>query len=231
MAEARLLIVEDDADINALLATILTREGYEVTQAYSGSEAALRLEQEGFDLVLLDLMLPGVTGESLIEMIRGRQTMPIVVISAKGQEDKLHVLRMGADDFISKPFDVDEVAARVAAQVRRYKQFAAQDEKPDGVLRYKALTLDPEAVEVKIHGKTAAFTAHEFGILQLMMRYPRKVFTRENLFEAVWDEPYLGEDNTLNVHISNIRSKIAQLDPGQAYIKTVWGVGFKMSDE
>lgn len=230
MAEAKLLIVEDDADINALLATILAREGYEVTQAYSGSEAALRLEQARFDLVLLDLMLPGVTGEALIESIRAKQTMPIVVISAKGREDKLHVLRMGADDFISKPFDVDEVAARVAAQVRRYKQFAAAG-KADGVLRYKALTLDPEAIEVKIHGKAAAFTAHEFGILQLMMRYPRKVFTRENLFEAVWDEPYLGDDNTLNVHISNIRSKIAQMDPGEPYIKTVWGVGFKLSDE
>ena len=131
-AGAHILVVEDDADINRLLTTLLTKEGYTVTAAYSGSEAAMRLETERYDLVLLDLMLPGLTGEELLARIRQDQVMPVIVLSAKGREDKLRVLADGADDFIGKPFDVEEVTARVAAQLRRYTRFtpAASEEGP-----------------------------------------------------------------------------------------------------
>lgn len=230
METAKILVVEDDADINGLLTAILKKQGYGVTSAFSGSEAGLCLQNGTYQLVLLDLMLPGITGETLIEQIRGEYTMPILVISAKGQEDKLKVLRMGADDFISKPFDVEEVIARVQAQLRRYTQFSIHKQEA-GKLRFKQMTLDTDAREVRIQGKRVAFTSHEFDILKLLMMYPRKVFTRENLFQTVWGEAYYGDDNTINVHISNIRSKIAQQDPGREYIKTVWGVGFKMSDD
>ena len=198
METAKILVVEDDADINGLLTAILKKQGYEVTSAFSGSEAGLCLQNGTYQLVLLDLMLPGITGETLIEQIRGEYTMPILVISAKGQEDKLKVLRMGADDFISKPFDVEEVIARVQAQLRRYTQFSIHKQEA-GKLRFKQMTLDTDA--------------------------------RENLFQTVWGEAYYGDDNAINVHISNIRSKIAQQDPDREYIKTVWGVGFKMSDD
>lgn len=230
METAKILVVEDDADINGLLTAMLKKQGYEVTSAFSGSEARLCLKNEAFQLILLDLMLPGITGEALIEQIRAEHTMLILVISAKGQEDKLNALRMGADDFISKPFDVEEVMARIQAQLRRYTQFSVHKQET-GKHRFKGITLDIDAREVKIQGNRVAFTSHEFDILRLLLMYPRKVFTRENLFETVWGEPYYGDDNTINVHISNIRSKIAQQDPDNEYIKTVWGVGFKMSDE
>ena len=141
MEQDRILIAEDDGDINALLAKILTKEGYRVTQAYSGTEASLRVSQERYDLLLLDLMLPGMTGEELIAQLRKTQTMPIIVISAKtAQEDKVETLTMGADDFITKPFDLQEVLARVKAQLRRYKKFAPASEQ-ETELRHKGCLL------------------------------------------------------------------------------------------
>lgn len=229
MDSVAILVVEDDPDINSLLCTILRRQGYQVTGAYSGSEARLCLSQYSYDLILLDLMLPGVTGEELIEEIRSTKTMPVIVVSAKtSQSDKISLLRLGADDFIVKPFDVDEVAARVDAQLRRYKQFSSGSEGKS--LRFKNLILDTEAVELRVNGQSVALTAREFAILKLLLRYPKKVFTRANLYEQVWEEEFFGDDNTVNVHISNLRTKIAKADPDTEYIKTVWGIGFKMAD-
>lgn len=230
MEQARLLVVEDDADINQLLTTVLKKEGYEVISCYSGSEAQMRLAQQPYDLVLLDLMLPGLTGEQLIEEIRKGQITPIIVISAKGQQDKIQALKLGADDFITKPFDLEEVLARVVSQLRRCKQFAPL-KREDTRLACKGLVLDTEALTACVDGKELALTAHEFGILKLLMAHPKRVFTRANLFETVWENPYLGDDNTINVHISNLRSKLAKAAPGREYIKTVWGIGFKLQDE
>lgn len=227
----KILIVEDDVDINNLLNKILNRQGYSVRSAYSGSEAKMCLEHYEFQLVLLDLMLPGVTGEELVTEIRKNNTMPIIVISAKtGQDTKIDLLRLGADDFVSKPFDVNEVLARVEAQLRRYMIFSAEAEK-SSVLKHKNLTLNPETVEVNVKGQPIYLTAREFAILELFMSYPNKVFTKANLFEKVWNEEFLGDDNTVNVHVSNLRSKIAKEDPDTEYIHTVWGIGFKMSDK
>ena len=225
----RILIVEDDPDINCLLARILAKAGYDTTSAFSGSEARL-LKPRSFDLVLLDLMLPGATGEELIEEIRRDSTGPIIVISAKGQEDKLNVLKSGADDFISKPFDVEEVQVRVQTLLRRTREFSAPAGVPER-LTLGGLTLDPESREAEVNGQPLALTAREFDILALLLRYPNKVFTRQNLFETVWGENYLGDDNTMNVHISNLRSKLQKLDPEGEYISTVWGVGFKAAKQ
>lgn len=225
-----ILVVEDDLDINNLLCKILSKEGYNSRAAYSGSEAKMCLELYDFQLVLLDLMLPGATGEELISFIREVKTMPIIVVSAKpGQDTKIEVLRLGADDFISKPFDVNEVLARVEAQLRRYMVFSNTQE-CQSVLRYKDLVLDREKMEVTFKGEPILLTAREFSILELLMSYPNKVFTKANLFEHVWNDEFLGDDNTVNVHISNIRSKLAKIDPDIEYIHTVWGIGFKMSD-
>ena len=229
MEKACILVVEDDEDINRLLCTVLSKNGYTATAAYSGSEAEMRLSMEqSYDLVLLDLMLPGLTGEELLTKIRRDKIMPVIVLSAKGQQDKLHVLGLGADDYVTKPFDIEEVLARVEAQLRRYKRFTPSAGQK--LLRYKELVLDPEGVTVTVKGKEIALTAREFSILELLMAYPKKVFTRANLFESVWDDEFLGDDNTINVHISNLRSKIARADPDNTYIKTVWGIGFKMSE-
>lgn len=229
METCHILVVEDDQDINRLLCRILTDGGYDVRPAFSGSEAVLWAEQYDYDLVLLDLMLPGITGEEFIARMRKKKTMPIIVLSAKaGLEDRVNVLRLGADDFIPKPFDNDEVLARVEAQLRRYKQFSA----PGGgqVLRCGDLELDREGIRVTAGGKEIPLTAREFEILSLLMSHPRKVFTREQLYESAWGGEYMGDDNTVNVHISNLRSKLSKVSDRE-YIKTVWGIGFKMNVE
>ena len=230
MSSCHILVVEDDQDINRLLCRILTDGGYDVRPAFSGSEAVLWAEQYDYDLVLLDLMLPGLTGEEFIARMRKKRTMPIIVLSAKtGLEDRVHVLRLGADDFIPKPFDNDEVLARVEAQLRRYKQFSGSSGGGQ-VLSCGDLELDRDAVKVTAGGREVALTAREFEILALLMSHPKKVYTREQLYESVWGGEYMGDDNTVNVHISNLRSKLGKVSDRE-YIKTVWGIGFKMNLE
>lgn len=228
--DINILVVEDDADINGLLCKILGRQGYGIRGAYSGTEAKMCLETYDFQIVLLDLMLPGASGEELIKEIRKIKTMPIIVISAKDtQETKIDVLKLGADDFVSKPFDVNEVVARVEAQLRRFMVFSKIEE-GKSILQHKDLILNKETVEVKVKDKPISLTAREFAILELLLSYPSKVFTKANLFEHVWKDEFLGDDNTVNVHVSNLRSKIAKVDKDTEYIHTVWGIGFKLSD-
>lgn len=224
----RVLVIEDDEAINGLLVELLVSNGYEVESAYSGTEAKLRLEMGDFQLILMDLMLPGISGEALIKEIRKMKIMPIIVISAKiAPETKVEVLRMGADDFISKPFDNDEVLARVEAQLRRYQIFSHEEDRVR-LIQYKDLILDTEACMAYINEQPLELTAREYKILKELMTHPKKVYTRAQLFETVWGDAYMGDDNTINVHISNIRSKLNKLKPKEEYIETVWGIGFKM---
>lgn len=226
-----ILVVEDDVDINGLISTILTREGYNVRQAFSGTEAKMCVDMQDFQLILLDLMLPGMTGEQMISEIRKKKKMPIIVISAKtDSEDKINVLKIGADDFVAKPFDVNEVVARVNAQLRRYTEFSNTNEKDCLILNHKEIILNKEEMQIYVKGIPIQFTVKEFAIMELLMTNPKKVFTRDNLFERIWNEEFLGDDNTINVHISNLRSKISAIDSDNEYIKTVWGIGFKLSE-
>ena len=227
MDSFQILIVEDDPHINDLLYKIATDAGYSCRQAFSGSEALLLAEQYSYDLILLDLMLPGITGEEFIARIREGKTMPVIVLSAKaGLADRVNVLKLGADDFIPKPFDNEEVLARMEAQLRRYRKFSAAG--AGGVLRCGDLVLDRESVTVTAGGREVALTAREFEILSLLMAHPKKVFTREQIYEQVWGEEFMGDDNTVNVHVSNLRAKLSKVSNGE-YIKTVWGIGFKMA--
>jgi len=223
-----ILVVEDDPDINNLLCKIVTDAGYDCRPAFSGSEAAMLVEKYSYDLILLDLMLPGLTGEEFIQRLRKGKTMPVIVLSAKaGLADRVNVLKLGADDFIPKPFDNAEVLARIEAQLRRYKKFSAAA--ATGKLCCGDLVLDRESVTVTAGEAEVALTAREFEILALLMEHPRKVFTREQIYERVWGEDYMGDDNTVNVHISNLRSKLGKASEKE-YIKTVWGIGFKMAE-
>ena len=225
----RILIVEDEPDIQELLRAYLEDAGYQTTVAGDGVAALERFGAQPFDLVLLDLMLPGLTGEQFIEKIRPLRTMPIIVLSAKaGLEDRVNVLKLGADDFIPKPFDNAEVLARVEAQLRRVKKFSAPPAQKKQ-LSCGDLLLDRDEFTVTAGGSPVTLTAREFEILALLMEHPKKVFTREQLYEQVWGGAYMGDDNTVNVHISNLRAKLAKASPTE-YIKTVWGIGFKMSD-
>jgi hypothetical protein len=231
MRKEEILVVEDDIDINNLIKKTLEKSGYSVTQAFSGSEALLRLDINEFDIILLDLMLPGLCGEELIKNIRTKKELPIIVISAKSSlEDKVNVLNIGADDYITKPFQYEEIIARVNSQLRRYKKSLVQEEeKEDTVFKFRNLILKVESREVIVKEKNIDLTGHEFEILSILVENPDKVFSREMLYEKVWKNGYYGEDNSINVHISNIRKKIKEIIPDEEYIKTVWGIGFKMN--
>lgn len=229
MDTANILIVEDDADINRLLCTILEGAGYVCRAAFSGSEAMLWAEKYDYDLVLLDLMLPGLTGEEFIAQIRKGKTMPIIVLSAKmAVDDRVNVLRLGADDFIAKPFDNDEVLARVEAQLRRYRRFSQQAGGSE--LTCGPLRLCREDHVVTADGQEVALTTREFAILALLMEHPKRAFSRAQIYESVWGGEFMGGDNTVNVHVSNLRAKLAKACPGREFIKTVWGIGFKMAE-
>ncbi|MFX0548528.1 response regulator transcription factor [Hathewaya histolytica] len=225
----KVLIIEDDNDINLLLGKILEEENYEVTSAYTGIEGKLFTDVEDFDLILLDLMLPGMSGEEIIEYIREKERkMPILVISAKiDKATKLKVLKNGADDFIIKPFDIDEVMARVEANLRRYKEFSNSNITHD-VLHYKELEMDIEEIKTKVKGEEINLTPIEFEILKLLLSHPKKIFTKENIYKSVWKDEFYGDENTANVHISNLRNKISRIDSENEYIKTIWGMGFRI---
>lgn len=230
MENRPVLVVEDDTDINHLLKRILERSGYRVVQAYSGTEALLRLQMDLPVMILLDLMLPGLCGEELIPEIRKRSDVPILVLSAKtALENKIETLRLGADDYLTKPFEPEEVAARVSAALRRYLAVPAASVSEEKDCIYKQLRLRPDAREALVNGQVLQLTAHEYDILCLLLKNPSKVFSRENLYTSVWGSDYYGEDNTVNMHISNLRKKLALLDPDEEYIKTVWGIGFKLA--
>lgn len=219
-----ILIVEDDININALLKEALEKEGYLCTQAFSGTEARLLLEQKKYAVILLDLMLPGMSGEDVLKEIRRKGNTPTIILTAKDTIDsKVAFLHNGADDYITKPFNIKEVLARVEVQIRRAENLPEQRK-----LVYRDLKIDKDTYSVSVGGKILPkITRQEFAILELLVRYPKKVFSREELFEYAWKEPYMGETKTLDVHISNIRKKIKQVTE-EEYIDTIWGIGFRM---
>jgi DNA-binding response OmpR family regulator len=230
MSLGKLLIVEDDVAISGLLEKILTRNDYAVTCAYSGTEGKLLLKQEQFDCVLLDLMLPGLEGESLIIALREEQTIPVIVISAKlGTDARINALALGADDFIPKPFEIEEVVARVEAQLRRSRVYAFAHQAAQR-LTWKNCVLNTDTAEIRVNGEVLNFTALELRIIEMLMRNPKRVFTRSNIFERCWEQSFFGDENTVDVHISHIRNKLAKADPEGEYIRTIRGIGFRMCD-
>lgn len=217
-----ILIIEDDTNINNMIAEYLTSHSYKCTQAFSGSEGALRFSLETYDLILLDLMLPGLTGEELIAQFAGR--VPVIVLSAKNELDsKVQLLSAGASDYICKPFDLRELLVRIQVQLRSPSPGLSGT-----VLQYKKWTINPETQEMMADGKPIVLTRHEFNILELLIKHPKKVFTKQMIYEYAWEQEYFVEDKTINVHISNIRSKLKSSGTDD-YIQTVWGMGFKLS--
>ena len=220
-----LLIVEDDTLLSDMIKHLLLQNQYEVVAAYSGSEAILLIEKQNFDLILLDLMLPGLSGETVLEHIRKKVDTPIIGVSAKTDIDsKINLIKNGADDYLTKPFDNQELLVRIEAVLRRYRK----SYKNNNLLRYKDLTLDTVTMEVKMGDITLNLTRYEYLILELLMSAPNKVFTKNNIFESVWNENFWGDENAINVHISNLRKKFAKANADESYIQTVWGLGFKM---
>ncbi len=224
----KILIVEDDNDINSLLRRILTGAGYQVVQAYSGTEALLQYQSASPDLVLLDLMLPGLSGSQVLGKLRGEMSsdVPIIILSAKdGLSDKVALLDIGADDYIVKPFEPDEVVARIRAALRRRSKVSAAQEE----LTYKNIALRPDLRKVTVRGRELALTAIEYELLYTFMRNPEKVYSREKLYEEVWKDGYYGTDHTVNVHVSNLRKKLKDADGQEDYIQSVYGIGFRLA--
>ena len=217
-----ILIIEDDPNINNMICEYLQENGYTCTQAFSGSEGALRFTMEHYDLILLDLMLPGQSGEELIHTFAGK--IPVIVLSAKNElESKVELLSAGANDYICKPFDLRELLVRIQVQLRSTQMVSEQS-----ILHYKDWTLNPETQEMSVRDTPIEFTRHEFKILELLCKHPKKVFTKQLIYEYAWGEEFFIEDKTINVHISNIRSKLKPTGTDN-YIQTVWGMGFKLS--
>jgi DNA-binding response OmpR family regulator len=222
-----ILIIEDDEDINRLLFNIISKNGYTPKSAYSGTEALIYLESGKWDLVLLDLMLPGLSGEEILGKVTKESNVPVIIISAKLEtQTKIDALRAGADDYITKPFDLEEVSARIDSCLRRSRRMT--DLPINNQIQYKNLVIDTEAKKATVKGNELKLTVLEYEILFLLMSSPKKVFTKANLFESVWKEEFYGDDNTINVHMSNIRSKLSKANPNEEYIETIWGMGYRL---
>ncbi|MEG2985695.1 MAG: response regulator transcription factor [Peptostreptococcaceae bacterium] len=221
----KILIVEDDPKISKMLQTLLTKNQYEVSSAFSGTEAILLLKNESFDLILLDLMLPGLSGEEVLTKINEQFATPVICVSAKDDlNTKIESIQGGADDYITKPFNNEELLVRIGAVLRRVNKGLKNNNTK--VFKFKDLVLDSENYSVVINDKPIELTVKEYSILELLITNPKKVFTKQNIFESIWSEEYVDE-RAVTVHVSNLRNK---LNDGDKYIKTVWGIGYKMQD-
>ena len=230
---ARILIVEDNNEIQEILRTLLSEE-HEVIQAFSGTEGMIRFEQGDIDLILLDIMLPGKNGDQVLKLIRQDSSVPVIMLTALSDKKLIsQYLLDGANDYIVKPFDLDEVFARVMVQLRQNSdKQAAEIEHPDKLFhQLKNIQFNADSFEIKNCRETIRLAKKECLILQTLLRHPKKIFTKEELYELVWEDTYLPGDNTLNTHLSNLRKKLSQLDSDQEYIETIWGVGVRLKGD
>ncbi|MCE3201718.1 response regulator transcription factor [Paenibacillus sonchi] len=220
-----ILIIEDQEDINRMLAEALVDAGYAVKSSYTGIDDLQEIRSHAYDLILLDIMLPFKNGDELLKELRTYSDLPVIVISAKGMiGTKIELLKLGADDYITKPFDLGEVVARVESNLRR--SHASRQE--NRVFCYKDIVLDAGSKHVLVRGTVIDLTAKEYMILELLIMQRGKVFTKANLYESVWEDDYLGDDNAVKIHISNLRNKLRKLNPQVEYIETVWGLGYRL---
>lgn len=226
----KLLLVEDDTEISEMLKNYLETENYEVTCAADGEEACAAFDREAYQLVLLDLMIPKISGMGVMRHIRENSTTPIIILSAKDSDsDKTLGLGMGADDYITKPFSVTEVLARIKANIRRSTQYAAPAAEP-AILSAGDLTMNLTDYTVEKAGQRLELTAKEFEILKLLLKNPKKLYTKDQLYSIVWNDAYLGDENAVNVHISRLRGKLEEDPRNPKYIITVWGIGYKLGE-
>lgn len=223
---AKILVCDDDKEIVEAIEIYLTQDGHQVLEAYDGIEAVEILKKESVDLLIMDIMMPRMDGIRATLKIREKHNIPIIILSAKSEDaDKILGLNIGADDYITKPFEIREVLARVQVQLRHKEEKEAEEQH---TLSFKDMVLNRNTFQVEIAGKILPkITKQEFAILELLLRNPKQVFSKEDIFEYAWDEPYMGETKTLDVHISNIRKKIKQVT-SEEYIETVWGIGYRL---
>ena len=225
---ARILQIEDNEDIQNILFNLFSEE-HEIIQAYSGTEGELLFQSQEIDLVLLDIMLPGKGGKEVLKFIRQRSSVPVIMLTALGDKHLIsQYLLDGANDYIVKPFDLEEVYARVSVQLREHIKGSSTTE---NIYQVKNIKINPDSFEVSCNGKTIRLGKKEFQILDTLLQNPKKIFTKEDLYETVWEAPYLSGDNTLNAQLSNLRKKLAQVDESSEYIETIWGLGVRLKGD
>ena len=231
MDQARILVVDDDKEIANAIEKLLTLESYEVTKAYNGMEALDALVSNNIQLILLDVMMPKLDGLSTMMKIRQSKNIPIIILSAKSEDsDKILGLSMGADDYVTKPFNPQELVARVKSQLRRYMQLGDMENiylKSSQII-VGGLSLDTETKEFMVDGEVVKLTPTEFKIMEFLISHAGMVFSAEQIYEHVWKEPAYSVENTVMVHIRRIREKI-EINPKEPkYLKVVWGIGYKI---
>ncbi|GAB4086505.1 response regulator transcription factor [Myceligenerans cantabricum] len=227
----RILVVEDEDSYRDPLTYQLAREGFEVVEAADGNAALAAYDAEGADLVLLDLMLPGLSGTEVCRELRARGDVPVIMLTAKDSEiDKVVGLELGADDYVTKPYSFRELLARMRAVLRRRQPVEQSVDDGAGVLEAGPVTMDVERHTVSVNGETISLPLKEFDLLELLLRNAGRVLTRGQLIDRVWGADYVGDTKTLDVHVKRIRSKI-EPDPGRPrYLLTVRGLGYKLAD-
>ena len=226
-----ILVCDDDKDIVSALDIYLTSEGYRTVKAYDGLEALKAAETQPVDLILMDIMMPGLDGIRATAKLREKYNVPIILLTAKSEDaDKVLGLNIGADDYITKPFNPIEVIARVKSQLRRYTSLGGKSGGGENtkLLTNGGIALDDSAKSVTVDGDQVSLTPLEYNILLLLLKNPGRVFSTSQIYELVWNDPSLGSETTVAVHIRHLREKI-EIDPANPrYIKVVWGLGYKM---
>ena len=227
-----ILIADDEAQIAELIELYLEKDGMSVIRAVDGQDAWTKIQENKVDLAIVDIMMPVMDGYQLIKKIRSRYAMPVIVLSAKGEDsDKILGLDLGADDYMAKPFNPLELVARVQAQLRRFQQLNPQTAQRTGPLVIGEIALDEEACTVTKRGEPITLTQTEYKILAFLMNNAEKVLTKKQIFESVWDAQYYSDDGTIMVHISNLRDKIEDESKQPVYLKTIRGLGYKFEKE
>ncbi|URZ00078.1 response regulator transcription factor [Clostridium felsineum] len=227
----KILIIEDDKEISEMLKSYLVNEGFVICTAFDGEEGILKFLKKEFDLIILDIMLPKLDGMEVLNVIRKKSTVPVLIMSAKDTDvDKALGLGFGADDYIAKPFSMIEILARIKAAIRRATRYSKDTIKEQCTIEIGDLIININDFSVNKRGQKVQLTSKEFEILKLFCKNPKRVFTKAQVYSEVWEDEYYGDDNVINVHIRRLREKIEDDPSKPKYIKTLWGIGYKMSD-
>ncbi len=231
--EDNILLIEDDPSISEMVKNYLLSDGFKVVTAFNGEEGINKFLRDSFDIVVLDIMMPKLNGMEVMKVIREKSTVPILIMSAKDTDvDKAIGLGLGADDYISKPFSMVEFSARVKADIRRGKMHSCSPSEQEEVksINFHEISLDLNNFSVTKNGEKIQLTSKEFDILKLFITNPNRVFTKAQIYNLIWNDEYYGDENVINVHVRRLREKIEEDASKPKYIRTLWGIGYRLED-
>lgn len=228
----KILVIEDDTAISDMVKNYLTLEGFSVETAFDGEEGVSKFSKDNFDMVILDIMMPKLDGMETLKIIREKSMVPVLIMSAKDTDvDKAIGLGFGADDYIAKPFSMIEISARIKAAIRRATKYSHSSEKEvNKPASIRNLIIDFDNFSVSKNGQTIQLTSKEFEILKLFVKNPGRVFTKAQIYSLIWNDEYYGDENVINVHMRRLREKIEDNPSEPQYIKTLWGIGYKLGN-